>query len=95
MARGASAAKAVMVLSSRSSYPLEQVAEHATTPLWYQLHLEGDASDNRARVDRAVSLGCKVICVTAGARQTQPRCGRASIGPRSIDSARRPAPQWF
>ena len=47
MARGASAAKAVMVLSSRSSYPLEQVAEHATTPLWYQLHLDSRGAKPR------------------------------------------------
>jgi isopentenyl diphosphate isomerase/L-lactate dehydrogenase-like FMN-dependent dehydrogenase len=66
MARGASAAKAVMVVPARSSYPVDQVAEQAKTPLWYQIHLDGDGSENRSRLDRAISLGCKVICVTAG-----------------------------
>jgi 4-hydroxymandelate oxidase len=68
MARGASAAKAVMVLSSRSSVPIEQIAEQADkTPLWYQIHLDGEA-----RVDRAIGLGCKVICVTAGPEEAGP-----------------------
>jgi 4-hydroxymandelate oxidase len=59
MARGASSAKAVMVVSARSSYPIEQIAEHAKAPLWCQVHLGGS-------VDRAISAGCKVVCVTAG-----------------------------
>lgn len=65
MARGASAAKAVMVVAGRSSYPIDQVAEQAKTPLWYQIHLDEDGSEIRTRVERAISLGCKVICVTA------------------------------
>jgi 4-hydroxymandelate oxidase len=69
MARGASAAKAVMVVPARSSYPIEQIAEQAKTPLWYQIHLDGDESGNRRRVDRAIGAGCKVICVTAGAEE--------------------------
>jgi 4-hydroxymandelate oxidase len=68
-ARGASAAKAVMVVPARSSYPLGQVAEQAKTPLWYQIYLDGDESENRRRIDRAISLGCKVICVTAGGEE--------------------------
>lgn len=70
MARGASAAKAVMVVPSHSSYPLDRVAEQAKTPLWYQIHLDRDESENRRRVDRAIGVGCKVICVTAGAEET-------------------------
>jgi 4-hydroxymandelate oxidase len=66
MADGASAAKAVMVVPARSSYPIEQITSRAKTPLWYQTHLHGDAGETRALVDRAVGLGCKVIFVTAG-----------------------------
>ena len=74
MARGASAAKAVMVVSARSSYPIEQVAAQA--PLWYQIHLEGDGVENRKRVDHAIGVGCKVICVTAGVEEgAAPRAG--------------------
>ena len=70
MARGASAAKAVMVVPARSSYPIDRVAEQAKTPLWYQTHLDGDWGENSKRVGRAISIGCKVICVTAGAEET-------------------------
>lgn len=73
MARGAAAAKAVMVVSARSSYPIEQVAEQAKTPLWYQIGLEGDSGEIRKRVDRAIDLGCKAICVTADG--VAPRAG--------------------
>jgi 4-hydroxymandelate oxidase len=80
MARGASAAKAVMIVSARSSDPVDRIAEQAKTPLWYQLHLEGDETETRKRVDRAIGLGCKVICVTAGAEESSaaaapPRAG--------------------
>ena len=63
MARGASAAKAVMVVASRSSYPIEQIAAEAKTPLWYQTYLDEDPN----RVKQALSAGCKVVCVTIGA----------------------------
>ena len=38
MARGASAAKAAMVISSDSSVPLASIAQAATTPLYLQVH---------------------------------------------------------
>ena len=36
--QGASAAKAVIVISSRSSYPLDEIAAQAKTSLWYQVY---------------------------------------------------------
>lgn len=76
MARGASAAKAVMVVSARSSYPIEQVAAQAKASLWYQIDLEGDGVETRKRVDHAIGVGCKVICVTAGVEEgTAARAG--------------------
>jgi 4-hydroxymandelate oxidase len=70
MARGASAAKAVMVVSARSSDPIDRIAEQAKTPFWYQLHLDGDEAETRKRVDRAIGLGAKVVCVTAGPEES-------------------------
>ena len=66
MARGASAAKAVMIVAGGSSCPIEQVAEQAKTPLWYQIFLDDDGSEARRRMERAFSTGCKVLCVTVG-----------------------------
>jgi 4-hydroxymandelate oxidase len=63
--RGASAAKAAMVVSSDTSVPLPELMASAVTPIWYQVF----ASDTgaRARVQDGVKAGCKAICVTVGA----------------------------
>ena len=62
MARGAAAAKATMVVSADSSYPIEQIAEGAKTPLWYQVYLDSEVP---ARVPQAMKAGCKALCITA------------------------------
>ena len=51
MARGASAAKAPMVVSADSSYPIEQIAEAAKTTLWYQVYLDGETRGNGEAID--------------------------------------------
>jgi 4-hydroxymandelate oxidase len=66
MVRGASAAKAMVVLSSLSSHPLEKIAAEAKTPLWYQVFPGPDVNAVRASAQQAVKLGCKVICITVG-----------------------------
>jgi len=58
--RGASAAQASVVLSSRSSVPLADLAAQAKTPLWFSVYADSDA---RAHIDRAISAGCKVVCI--------------------------------
>lgn len=63
MARGASAAKAVMVVSERSSYPIDEIASQAKTPLWYQVFPSANMIE---RAQQAVKAGCKAICVTIG-----------------------------
>ncbi len=67
MARGASKAKAVLIVSERSSVPLEKIA--AESPgFWYQVFPE--AGTTRAKIDLAVKAGCKAVCLTAGAGGT-------------------------
>jgi 4-hydroxymandelate oxidase len=66
MARGATKAKAALVLSSRSSVPVEQIAAEAKTPLWYQVYPEADLAALRSRVDHAIGAGCKALCLTLG-----------------------------
>jgi 4-hydroxymandelate oxidase len=68
MARGASAAKALLVIADRSSYPIDQIAAQAKGPLWYQVYEEPDVTEVRARVERAVGAGCKALVVTIGGR---------------------------
>jgi 4-hydroxymandelate oxidase len=64
--RGAGAGKAAVIVSSRSSVPIEQIAVQAKTPLWYSVYADGE--DNApARVRQAVAAGCKAVCITIGA----------------------------
>jgi 4-hydroxymandelate oxidase len=62
--RGASAAKALMVVSSRSSVPLEQIVAQAKNSLWYQVFSERDTDRVRGQAERAVQAGCKAVCIT-------------------------------
>jgi 4-hydroxymandelate oxidase len=66
--RGASAAKALMVVSSDSSVPFDKIAAEAKTTLWYQVYAEGDLDAVRGRVQAAVKAGCKAVCITVGAQ---------------------------
>jgi isopentenyl diphosphate isomerase/L-lactate dehydrogenase-like FMN-dependent dehydrogenase len=66
MVRGAAAAKAVMVVAGRSSFPIEEIAAEAKTPLWYQVDPEPDSGEVRRRIDKAVNAGCKAVCLTIG-----------------------------
>jgi len=66
--KGASAAKAVMVVSSHASVPLPELAAQARTPLWYQVFARDAAA--RTQIQDAVNAGCKAICITMGAAAT-------------------------
>ena len=63
-AKGAAAAKAFMIVSSRSSMPLDQIAA-ANKNFWYQVY----ASDAAAKTQIAdgVKAGAKAIVITVGA----------------------------
>jgi 4-hydroxymandelate oxidase len=64
--RGASAAKTGMVVSSRSSYPIHDIAAQPEATLWYQVYPEADADATRRQIDQAVALGSKALCITIG-----------------------------
>jgi 4-hydroxymandelate oxidase len=64
--RGASAAKTAVVVSGRSSYPMNEIAAQQAATLWYQVYPEPDLAAQRNRIDQAVALGCKALCITAG-----------------------------
>jgi isopentenyl diphosphate isomerase/L-lactate dehydrogenase-like FMN-dependent dehydrogenase len=81
--QGASAAKTVVVISSNSSYPIEDISARAKTTIWYQVYLERDTSAVRAQIERAVKAGCRAICLTVG---SQP--------PRPSQPASVPRPNW-
>jgi 4-hydroxymandelate oxidase len=55
-----------MVVSSRASFPIEEIAGQATTPLWYQVYPEADEAAVAAKVQQAIKAGCKAVCITVG-----------------------------
>ena len=63
--RGASAARTITMVSSRSSVPLQEIAAQARTSLWYQVFAADPAA--RRQIQDAVNAGCKAICITVGA----------------------------
>jgi 4-hydroxymandelate oxidase len=93
MARGASAAKTVMLVSSRSSYPLEQIAAQSKVSLWYQAYPEPEADAVRTRVQRAVDSGCKAVCITVGTPY-QPAGAAGAPKPSRLPPMSNPAADW-
>src|SRR5439155_26390234 len=81
---GASAARAVMVISSRSSVALDVLAAQAKPSFWYQVFPGEPAA--RTQIQDAVKAGCKAICVTVGAVPSAPGA-RAAATIASIDWA--------
>lgn len=78
-ATGARAAKAGMVLSSYTSFTVEDVAAAAPPLLWFQLYMQ-ERSLTRELISRAISAGCTALCVTVdtptlGARDRMARSG--------------------
>jgi 4-hydroxymandelate oxidase len=66
MARGASAAKAAMVVSSDTSVPLAAIAEVATTPLWLQVYAKSPKMKDVLAEAGAARAKAVVVTVNAG-----------------------------
>jgi len=62
----------MMVVSSRSSQPLEKIAAQAKSSFWYQIYPEPDMEPSASAYRQAVQVGCKAVCLTVGAPQRQP-----------------------
>jgi 4-hydroxymandelate oxidase len=62
--RGASAAAAIMVLSTNANCAVEAVAAAATQPLWFQLYVNRDRGISKDLIQRVESAGCQALCVT-------------------------------
>jgi 4-hydroxymandelate oxidase len=64
-AKGAAAGKALMIVSSRSSVPLADIAAVAKPSFWYQVYATDSAA--RTQAQDAVKAGAKAIVITVGA----------------------------
>ena len=68
LARGASAAKTAVIVSSQTSKPLSNIiAEAQSSPVWYQLYPDADIKVTIDAAQKAVQAGCKAVCLTIGA----------------------------
>jgi len=63
-ARGVAAAGTIMVASTISTKPLEEVAAAADAPRWFQLYVYKDRTVTEDLVQRAVKAGYKALCLT-------------------------------
>ncbi len=87
--RAAAAARATVVVSNRSSYPIGDIAAQADATLWYQVDADGVTSQVRDQIQRAVAAGCSALCIAVGAasdRESEPLIARADW--RAIDELR-------
>ncbi|HVY33236.1 MAG TPA: alpha-hydroxy-acid oxidizing protein [Caulobacteraceae bacterium] len=66
-ARGASAAKAAMVVSSDASAPLAMIAQAAATPLWLQVYANSPKLKDRLAEAHAAKAKAVIVTVNAGA----------------------------
>lgn len=63
-ARGAAAAKAVLIASTNSNRSIEDICNAASGPVWFQLYVEDDRKRVQALIERAEAAGCKALCIT-------------------------------
>ncbi len=77
---GASAMNAGMIVSTQASVSLEDIAQQAQAPLWFQLYIQPDREFTRQLVRRAEAAGYQALVVTAdapvsGLRNREQRAG--------------------
>jgi 4-hydroxymandelate oxidase len=82
--RGASAVKTSVVISERSSQPIEKIVSEAKVSLWYQIFPQADMTPVLSNVQRAVKAGCKVVILSVGAIRD----------PAGIAAKDSPRPTW-
>ena len=102
IARAAGETGVVFVVSTAASWSMEEIAEAATGPLWFQLYLWRDRDIMKSLVERAAKAGYQALMVTVdlqvvGKRERDLRNG-LSIPPKitlksALDSVRHP--RWL
>ena len=66
-ARAAGASGTVMILSTLSNTPVEQVVAAASGPVWFQLYVYRDRRATEGLVRRAEAAGCRALVLTVDA----------------------------
>ena len=73
-ARGAAAASATMVVSSRSRHTVAEIAREVPTPLWFQVYSD-EGAETHDRIRAALDAGVQALCIT------RPVGDRGATGP--------------
>ena len=63
-ARGAAAAKTILIASTTSNRSIEDICKAASGPVWFQLYVEDDRKPVQALIERAEAAGCTALCIT-------------------------------
>jgi 4-hydroxymandelate oxidase len=66
-ARAAAQARTIMVLSSLSNTPVEEVVAASSAEIWFQLYVYRDRGATRALCERVQAAGCKALVLTVDA----------------------------
>jgi 4-hydroxymandelate oxidase len=67
VARAASAADTIMILSTLSNSDIEDVVSASEKPVWFQLYVYKDRKVTEALIRRAEAAGCKALVLTVDA----------------------------
>jgi 4-hydroxymandelate oxidase len=95
---GAGAAQTAMVVSTQASVSLEDIAQAAAAPLWFQLYVQPDRSFTESLVRRAEAAGYRALVVTvdapiSGIRNREQRAGFAlPAGVEAVNLRGMPSP---
>ncbi len=65
--RAASTAGSLMILSTLSNTPVEEVVAESDVPVWFQLYVYRDREATRALVARIEAAGCRALVLTVDA----------------------------
>jgi 4-hydroxymandelate oxidase len=65
MARAASETGATMILSTASTYPMEEIRAAGAGPMWFQLYCNKDPGVTKALVEKAEAAGFAALVLTA------------------------------
>ncbi len=85
--RAAAAAGTLTALSSGSSYTLEEVAQAASGPIWFQQYFYQDRGLTLEMARRAEEAGYSAICLTLDVKANSKRERNIRNGYRSLQSA--------
>ena len=72
-AQGAGRARTLMIVSTVSTRTMEDIAQAASGPLWFQLYVYRDKAITRDLVERAAAAGYSALCLTVDTPLAGPR----------------------